>query len=346
MGSIDSIPFIYASVIAPVPDLIAEFGGRVDRPFREADVPVELASEPERILPMRSYLALLEAAARETGDEHFGLSMAEGFKIDDLGPFGRLITGAPTLRRAIGVADALVQYFSPASRCWLCIEGETARWHYQVTGIRDRREGRRLDCEKTMLLFRTVIRLATSPGWQPDEILLEQATPHQLRAFQSRFGAPARCAGNSYALVFPTALLDLPMTFARTLGQMERRGLLQRLITSKPSDSLVGLLRAIIRGQLSGGYPKISRLSQMSGLSVRTLQRRLAQEGKAFSHLVSEVRGELAQEFLADPSRNQLEISLSLGYSEAASFTRAFKQWTGTTPSEFRRSPGRMPTVA
>ncbi len=332
-----SIPFIYASIIAPVPDVVADHGGRVGRPFRESGVPVELASEPERVVPLRDYLALLEAAAREIGDEHLGLSLAERLRIDDLGPFGRLRTGLPTLRPAIETTNALIHYFSPALRCWLEIDGEIARWHYELKGVRDCREGRRLDGEYSLFLFRTLIRLAAGSNWQPSEVLLEQATPQQVSVLRSRFGAPARAVGTSYGLVFPRNVLDLPMTYAKPLREIERRALLSRLISSAPDDSFVGSVKAIIRSQLCGGYPEISTVARSAKLSVRTFQRRLADAGASYSGLIAEVRRDLAKEMLADPWKNQLDIAMSLGYSEAASFSRAFKQWAGVTPGEFRR---------
>ena len=53
MAGSRSLPFIYASIIAPVPDLIAKYGVDIERPFRKAGVPVELAAEPERTIPVR-----------------------------------------------------------------------------------------------------------------------------------------------------------------------------------------------------------------------------------------------------------------------------------------------------
>lgn len=73
-------------------------------------------------------------------------------------------------------------------------------------------------------------------------------------------------------------------------------------------------------------------------LSVRTLQRRLADLGIVYSDLVVNARRDLALALLADQSNSQLEIALSVGYAEAASFTRSFKQWTGMMPSEYRRT--------
>ena len=135
------------------------------------------------------------------------------------------------------------------------------------------------------------------------------------------------------------------MTYAEPLGEIERQALRTRLVSTAPEDSFVGSVKAIIRSQLSGGYPEISAVARSTELSVRTFQRRLAEEGVVYSDLVAAVRRDLAQEMLADPSRSQLDVSMSLGYADAANFTRAFRQWTGATPSAFRRALERSPAA-
>ena len=52
------------------------------------------------------------------------------------------------------------------------------------------------------------------------------------------------------------------------------------------------------------------------------------------------------EQMLADPSQSQLEVSMSLGYADAANFTRAFRHWTGVTPTDFRRSMEHSPEMA
>jgi len=338
MGSSGSVPLIYASIMTPVPDLIDDRGGRIDRPFRRSGIPAELVSEPGSIVPLRDYFTLLEAAAQETGDEHFGLSLSERLKIEDLGPLGELLIRAPTVRRAIWMGTTLLENCMPAMRSWLEFAGENVRWHFDYTGIRDCREGRRLDCESSLLLYRTLIRLAAGPNWQPSLVLLEQATASQCRVMESRLGAPVRNSSSGYALVFPREVLDLPMIHAKPLREIERQALLSRMTLLRSSDSFVCSVKSMIRSKLYGGYPEVSAVARSTGLSLRTFQRRLAEAGIAYSDLVAEVRGDLAREMLADKSRSQLDVSLSLGYADAANFTRAFKHWTGVTPRQFRHS--------
>lgn len=82
---------------------------------------------------------------------------------------------------------------------------------------------------------------------------------------------------------------------------------------------------------------QIGWIASAAGLSVRTLQRRLADHGLDYSALVDRVRFDHAQSLLRDPRRHLIEIAHDLGYTDASSFTRAFRRWTGATPTTFRR---------
>src|SRR3546814_15678017 len=71
-------------------------------------------------------------------------------------------------------------------------------------------------------------------------------------------------------------------------------------------------------------------------LSVRSLQRRLAEEATGFDALLNETRHELAVSYLRNPRYSIGEITFLLGFSDASAFARAFKRWSGTTPTQFR----------
>ena len=73
------------------------------------------------------------------------------------------------------------------------------------------------------------------------------------------------------------------------------------------------------------------------GVSVRSLQRRLAEEGRSYHGLVDETRKDAAERYLSNSSLSIGEVAFLLGYSEAAAFHRAFRRWSGATPQEFRR---------
>ena len=88
--------------------------------------------------------------------------------------------------------------------------------------------------------------------------------------------------------------------------------------------------------ELPSGLPSDELIAKAVSMSTRSLRRRLSAEGTTYSQLLDAVRRELAERYIADTSRSLGEISYLLGFSELSSFSRAFKRWTGHTPSAVR----------
>ena len=111
-----------------------------------------------------------------------------------------------------------------------------------------------------------------------------------------------------------------------------------RASAKMPEGSLVDLVREIVKSQLLTGNPDLPTVAGKAGFPVRTLQRRLASSGVTFSDLATDIKINLARELLGDRSRSIDEIASMLGYTDPANFTRAFKNRTGMTPTQFRKS--------
>jgi len=93
-----------------------------------------------------------------------------------------------------------------------------------------------------------------------------------------------------------------------------------------------------IAERLGRGEPSQTEIARLMGLSERTLQRRLSAEGTTFNGVLEDARREIALGFLANRKLAAYEVSFLLGYSEPATFFRAFKRWTGKTPQQYRAS--------
>lgn len=92
---------------------------------------------------------------------------------------------------------------------------------------------------------------------------------------------------------------------------------------------------------LAGSRPEISAVARELGLSDRTLQRRIVDDGASFRELLLEARKELAREYLTRPEIDIEEVAYLLGYEDANSFYRAFRTWEGTTPAHWKSARGR-----
>ena len=91
-----------------------------------------------------------------------------------------------------------------------------------------------------------------------------------------------------------------------------------------------------MKRSLTAGRPNIKTVASELGMSERTLQRRLTDEGTSFKSLLTQVRHEQALEFLADPSLDIKEVAFLIGFEDQNSFYRAFRLWEGNTPSNWR----------
>lgn len=98
----------------------------------------------------------------------------------------------------------------------------------------------------------------------------------------------------------------------------------------------VNAMRAVIQRLIPEGRSGIRSAALVVGMSVRTLQRRLAETGVSYSDLVDDVRLTSALILIDDRSIKLSEIARKLGYADAANFDRAFKRWTGLSPSQAR----------
>jgi AraC-like DNA-binding protein len=85
---------------------------------------------------------------------------------------------------------------------------------------------------------------------------------------------------------------------------------------------------------LGGPRPEINEVAKELGMSSRTLQRRITDEGTSYRQLLNDARHELARFYLKEPSLSVSEIAYLLSYEDPSSFFRAFHGWEGTTPSE------------
>jgi AraC-like DNA-binding protein len=124
-----------------------------------------------------------------------------------------------------------------------------------------------------------------------------------------------------------------------------RDPVLRHMLESHANDALArlptrsGLALEVQRAvtSLLNGDLRIGAIARRLGMSGRTLQRRLADEGVSYQQLLDDARKEGAGRYLNEPTLAICEVAYLLGYSEPAPFHRAFKRWYGMTPEHFRQ---------
>ncbi len=150
-----------------------------------------------------------------------------------------------------------------------------------------------------------------------------------------RFGAP----GN--ALVLDPADLDRPFPGHNPeLLAILTPALASALQELQAHSSVSAQVKMVLKRSLASGRPDLADVAQDLGMSERTLQRRITEERTTFRELLVEARQELGRQLLADPATDIDEVACLLGYQDASSFYRAFRDWEGVTPGEWREREG------
>jgi AraC-like DNA-binding protein len=86
----------------------------------------------------------------------------------------------------------------------------------------------------------------------------------------------------------------------------------------------------------TGAAPRLAQVARALNVSTRTLQQRLAEDGRSFSGLVDDIQRERAMALLAQPDLAVTTVATRTGFASPAAFTRAFRRWTAMTPSQYR----------
>jgi AraC-like DNA-binding protein len=284
----------------------------------------------------------VDRAARAEGIEDLGWQVGIATRMGDLGELGAAFgAGSPAacLHDALELAFAHARHESRRIHLWIQRHGKQVRLCY--SGSVDPKGTGFDQVEQYMVgLLVAMVRQAAGPSWVPTEIHLRVGGASPLERVECLADVRIRSGAPITAVALPSASLCLPL----------RRGAHARRLVACPlpatgavagsdlpaefCDSIAGAMRPY----LSGGAPSIELAARLANTSVRSLQRSLAGQGLSFSRLVEQLRLSMATELLSDPRLKLVDIASELGYSDAAHFTRAFRRWTGSAPSEYRRS--------
>jgi AraC-like DNA-binding protein len=297
--------------------------------------------DPYAPISLARYVALFEAAATALSDPAIGLKLGLAVRAADLGPLGLLFTAAPTARIALSRFSELLAALQSGTQAVLQRKGELTAWTYRIddAGIWPRRQ----DSEFSLAALCSLLKSATGPGLRPLEVQFEHTASDDTVALERCFKSPLRFAQPANRLLFSNADLDRPIATANhALATVLERHIADLLREPTAERDLSAAIRRLIALHLGEEEVTIARLSSSLGMSPRSLQRHLALEQTSVRQLLREHRQAMAHLRIQSTRHSQSEIAEALGYADGTAFWRAFKSWTDTTPSAYRkRIPGK-----
>ena len=239
------------------------------------------------------------------------------------------------LGEALDASIRLRSSWNTGARVWLTRVGADVELHHRFVAARDETWGQMVSA--TLMLHLNILRSATADRWRPRYVRLPVAPSRMFQ--EDPILAQARIDfGARYSTIrFPASMLALPL--ANPAARIPNTGAVRRL--EVPPRDFVSSVRPVVASLIGTGHTNIKLVAEAADMTVRTFQRRLADNGLIYAKLVAEIRLAEASRLLVASDRKITDIALDLGYSDPAHFTRAFRAWTGSSPLGFRRAYGR-----
>ena len=326
----------------------AERGVAVEVCLAQSGITASQLEDPGAEISARQELTVIANLVTALGDvPGLGLDAGLRYGLQTYGIFGYAVLSSSTLREAIGVAERFreLAYALVDVRSEL-IGGEVAIvLDDRATPASCRRFAVERDAAAIALLQRELFaepvpfRRVTLAF--PDPSAPEGAggsgAPKILDRYARAFGVAPEFGAPRHSLVVDAAALDRPLPRASEFAAAQCQAQCRVLIDRRHQRSGIS---GQVRAQLLADPQAMADQQQVAAalaLSVRTLRRRLAEEGTSFRMIVSETKVLLAQELLETGQLTVDQVAGRLGYSEASSFVHAFTRWSGVSPGRWSR---------
>ncbi|MGE8449462.1 MAG: AraC family transcriptional regulator [Pseudomonadales bacterium] len=302
------------------------------RMLRMAKLPAKVLDDPNVMISADSVGWLLEESARLSGQEAFGLLLAETRSLANLGMLALAIREEPTLRAAMQSCVRYMRLHNAGVQLRLDDAGDVVRLH---VGVNMQGHGAwRQAIEMSTGIALRMFRMLTRNTFRPARISFTHERPASLAVHRRVLGTAIEFSQECNAIVCCGRDLDLPIPAADpTLNREVKRWLDVQLASLR--DEPVQRARQIVRMLLPSGLCSVDRVAQHLGMHRRTLNRHLAAEGESVATIINAVRAELAKEYLANSKRKLYEVAELLGFASASDFSRWFRGQFGKTPSEW-----------
>jgi AraC-like DNA-binding protein len=323
-------------LVRPLAFALASIEGALDALYRATDLTPEILADAEaRVSPAQFCVAWSEAA-RLTGDAALGLTLAESIPQGAFGIVEYVCRSAPT------AGDALKQWVRYLGILDDAVDVALIDIGGDDVSLRVTRESEAPAPASHELCFGLLMRHANAMLDAPLEIRRVNFAHARGRAadrYAAFFGANVAFSAPHTELVIAKRALRAPL-------KTQDPALLAILLPTAdaaldrgPCAPLTaGVVRRRIQESLRSDEAELESIARALGLTGRSLQRRLKDEGTSFQRVRDEARKALADRYL-DQGHSMSEIAFLLGFSEPSAFFRAFKRWTGTTPTQRLQRP-------
>lgn len=321
------------SLLVGVPALLAEFGASLNDAIDGLPIERKAFDDQEARIPYWAASQLLDRCAKATRCPHFGLLLGARFDHHCLGFPGQWMANAPDLRSALSGFIELQNGNSRGGSAYFHRSGDF--WVFGYGIYEARTVGQEQIYPLITALQVNMVKSLTGGAVKPLEVLLSIDQPVNAGPFRGLLGGEVLFNQYESGVVLPTSALAAPIPGAEP-AELERLRKLADAVAPPSGRPWTDKVRHAIRPMLLRGEPTAASMAEFLGVHVRTLARRLEDEGASFQALLDETRYVMARELLQITELPVGDVADALSYSSHSNFGEAFRRWSGVTPSEWR----------
>jgi AraC-like DNA-binding protein len=303
------------------------------RIFRAVGVPTDLSNDPMSRLPTATLTRLYRACVDVTHNPYFGLTVARYVHISNLHALGYALAASATLMDFCRRLERYFRLVSQAAKVSVTEAGDEVhlRFEYLVE-----LSGETEDAFFCFLVL--TMRMLYKQAFNPLRVEFHRPMPREGSGpYEALLRGAVSFAQPAGLLVFNKA--DLMQSLDGScpeLAQINDNIVVGYLARLDKNDVVSGVTQKIIEFLPDGDCSR-DKVASALCMSSTTLQFKLSQRGTNFQHLLDDARKELACSYLRHATRSVTEVTFLLGFTDTSNFTRAFKRWTGVSPTDFRQ---------
>jgi len=328
-----SIPLIRVGVYTPFVLAARHIGFPAERLLRRARLPADVTSvDPAMAVSARLAWRFAESLARAEEGALLGVHATRQLPVPRIPLMNALLRGSLTLKELLGrfvqFAPLLESHaaFSVQERGdWVHFSSQSPRYFPDVAAV---------ETFEVMALVQ-LVQTATGPRWRPT--LIQFTCQRREEIIRAPEFMPSRILFSqpSLGIVFPRRLLALPV-------HLDGSGKEPEVVPAdlRFPEQLAEQLELALLASLSSARPERRLAEEITGMSFRTLQRHLARAGTSWTQLLDRARFIKASQLLKE-NMTLTEVARQVGYGHISTFSKAFRQLAGVSPSEYRKLLGR-----
>jgi AraC-like DNA-binding protein len=301
--------------------------------LRQAGLPLGILNQEKVLLTTEEFFALYHGIAEVSTDPTIGLKLGTEDHMERYDPIAIAAISTRSLRDAIGRIGRYKQLTCP-EKISLVERGNESAVHFTWLLAHEEEPAMLVDVCFAWIL--SIARRGTGQPIHPKRVEFQRPEVHRA-IYEKHFQCPVKYKAAKNVLVFnksdmDTAFLTYNADLLAAVAPQLEAELKQQLAEKNFREQVKGTLKRLLAGE----RPAIEHVARELRLSKRTLQRRLTEDGITFQQLMEEARRELAQHYLLHSSLELNQTAYLLGYEDANSFFRAFHEWEGTSPGQWR----------